>query len=139
MRHSLIGAKLGVLAGLALLGGCATFDTRWDTCEKAGGPFVAVADCTVRGLQGDASRWSQPALRARSETRARRYALKAEELMQNVASGRTADADARLALRRAYEQVLDEERDDRLTPLRQPQKTGVTCSPAGGSVSCTAN
>jgi hypothetical protein len=113
--------------------------TAWEICDKTGGTFVQVADCSVRAVQADAARWAQPTLRMRSEARAKRYAAKAEDLMEKVGTGRVTDADARVELRQALNQLLDEERDDRLSPLRQPQKTGVTCSPAGGSVSCTAN
>ncbi len=122
-----------------LAGGCASLNTRWDDCEKASGTFVDLADCTVRGVHADAGRWVQPALRMNSEARAKRYSLKAEDLIEKVGTGRMADADARAELRQALNQLLDEERDDRLSPLRQPQKSGITCSPAGNSVSCTAN
>ena len=124
---------------LAVLAGCATLDSRWDTCEKANATFVQVADCTIQAVQADASRWAQPTLRMRSEARAKRYAAKAEDLMEKVGTGRVRDADARLQLRQAYEQLQDEERDDRLSPIRQPQRSGMTCSPAGTSVSCTPN
>jgi hypothetical protein len=118
---------------------CASLETRWDSCEKGRTTFVEVADCTSKAVQEDASRWAQPTLRMRSEARAKRYATKVEDLIEKVATGRMSDADARAELRQDLNQLLDEERDDRLTPVRQPQKTGVTCSPSGGSVSCTAN
>jgi hypothetical protein len=126
------------LAALAL-GGCATIDARWDACQTPGAPFVQVAECTLQAVRADASRWAQPAMRMRSEARAKRYAAKAEELMEAVATGRMSDPDARVALRSALDELQDEERDDRLSPLRQPQKSGITCSPAGTSVSCTPN
>ena len=130
-----------LLAALAAsaLAACATLDSRWDTCEKAHGTFVQIADCSLRAVQADASRWSQPTLRMRSEARAKRYAAKAEDLIEKVGTGRMHDADARVELRQAYEQLQDEERDDRLSPIRQPQRSGMTCSPAGTSVSCTPN
>ena len=121
-----------------VLPGCAAIDTRWDACQ-AGATFVQVADCTVQAVQGDASHWAQPAMRMRSEARAKRYTTKAEELMEKVATGRLHDADARVELRRALDELQDEERDDRLSPIRQPQKSGMTCSPVGTSVSCTPN
>src|SRR5471032_1453687 len=127
------------LAMLTFLAGCATIDTRWDTCQKAGATFVQVAECTVQGVDADASRWAQPTLRMRSEARAKRFAIKADDLMEKVASGRMHDADARVELRRALDELQDEERDDRLSPIRQPQKSGMTCSPVGTSVSCTPN
>ena len=120
-------------------GGCATLDSRWDTCEKAHGTFVQIADCSVRAVHADAVRSQQPTLRMRSEARAKRYSTKAEDLMERVAAGRMSDADARVELRQDYEQLQDEERDDRLSPLRPPAKMGVTCSPVGTSVSCTPN
>jgi hypothetical protein len=127
------------LAMLTFLAGCATIDTRWDTCQKAGATFVQVAECTVQGVDADASRWAQPTLRMRSEARAKRFAIKADDLMEKVATGRLHDADARVELRRALDELQDEERDDRLSPIRQPQKSGMTCSPVGTSVSCTPN
>ena len=129
---------IALLATLAL-GACATLDSRWDTCEKAHGTFVQIADCSIRAVQADAARSNQPTLRLRSEARAKRYALKAEDLMEKVGGGRVHDSDARVELRQAYEQLQDEERDDRLSPLRTPPKAGVTCSPVGTSVSCTPN
>ena len=127
------------LAMLAALAGCATIDSRWDTCQKTGATFVQVAECTVQGVDADAARWAQPTLRMRSEARAKRFALKADDLMEKVATGRMHDADARVELRRALDELQDEERDDRLSPIRQPQRSGMTCSPAGTSVSCTPN
>ena len=121
------------------LNGCATIDARWDTCQVPGAPFVQVADCTLQAVRADASRWTQPTLRMRSEARAKRYAAKAEELMEAMATGGMHDSDARVELRRALDELQDEERDDRLSPLRQPQKSGITCSPAGTSVSCAPN
>ena len=135
MKHLAFAMGLATLA----LNGCASIDTRWDTCQVPGAPFVQVAECTVQGVDADASRWAQPTLRMRSEARAKRYAVKAEELMEKVATGRMHDADARVELRRALDELQDEERDDRLSPIRQPQKSGMTCSPAGTSVSCTPN
>jgi hypothetical protein len=135
----MIRHPFSVVLCMLAAGGCATVDGRWDFCEKAGGPFVQVADCTVKAVQADASRWVQPTLRMRSEARAKRYATKAEDLMEKVAAGRLADPDARTELRQALDQLRDEERDDRLTPIRQPPKSGVTCSPVGTSVSCTPN
>jgi len=129
---------LAAIAALAL-SACATLDSRWDSCEKAHGTFVQIADCTLQAVQADASRWAQPTLRMRSESRAKRFAAKAEDLIEKVGTGRVHDADARVELRQAYEQLQDEERDDRLSPIRQPQKSGMTCSPAGNSVSCTPN
>lgn len=138
-RHALvIGSRL-VGCGLLILGGCATMDARWAACDKSAGTFVALADCTAKAVQTDASRWAQPTLRMRSEARAKRFAMKADDLIEKVGTGRTPDADARAELRTALDQLTDEERDDRLSPMRQPQKTGITCSPAGNSVSCTAN
>lgn len=138
-RHAMgIGSRL-VVCGLLILGGCATMDARWATCDKSAGTFVTLADCTAKAVQADASRWTQPTLRMRSEARAKRFAMKADDLVEKVGSGRTPDADARAELRTALDQLADEERDDRLTPMRQPQKTSITCSPAGNSVSCTAN
>ena len=129
------------LMGLATLAlnGCASIDTRWDSCQVPGAPFVQVADCTLQAVRADASGWAQPTLRMRSEARAKRYAAKAEELMEAVATGRMSVPDARVELRRALDELQDQERDDRLSPLRQPQKSGITCSPAGTSVSCTPN
>ena len=121
------------------LNGCATIDARWDTCQVPGAPFVQVADCTLQAVRADASRWTQPTLRMRSEARAKRYAAKAEELMEAMGTGRMSEPDARFELRRALDELQDEERDDRLSPLRQPQRSGMTCSPAGTSVSCAPN
>ncbi len=121
------------------LGGCATIDARWDACQKPAATFVQVADCTTQAVHADAARWAQPILRMRSEARAKRFAAKSDALMEEVAAGRMHDADARVELRRALDELQDEERDDRLSPLRQPQKSGITCSPAGTSVSCTPN
>lgn len=130
---------LGLGLGLAGAGGCATMNARWDACEKSAATFVAIAECTVRAVQADASRSLQPTLRMRSEARAKRYAMKSDELSEKVATGAMEDDDARVELRQALDQLLDEERDDRLSPLRQPQKTGITCSPVTGGVSCTPN
>ncbi len=49
------------------------------------------------------------------------------------------DAEARTVLRRALDQLMDEERDDRLSPLRQPAKSGMICVPVGTTVSCVPN
>jgi hypothetical protein len=128
-----------LILALVLLGGCVTMNARWDACEKNAGTFVQVAECTVKAVQADAAGAIQPTLRMRSEARAKRYSVKADELSEKVATGRMAEQDARIELRQALDQLLDEERDDRLSPLRQPQRTGVTCSPVGTSVSCTPN
>ena len=130
-------AALVVLA--AVTAGCASINARWEGCEKNASTFVQLADCTVEAVQADASSASSPVLRMRSENRAKRYAQKAEDLMEKVGTGRIPDPHARLELKRALDELLDEERDDRLQPIRQPQRTGVTCSPVGNSVSCTAN
>ncbi len=134
-------AGRAILASIALVmaGGCVSMNARWDDCEKNATTFVQVSDCTIQAVQADASRASQPTLRMRSETRAKLYAQKAEDLMEKVSAGRMHDADARVELRRALDDLMDQERDDRLSPLRQPQKSGITCSPTGSSVSCTAN
>ena len=130
-------AALVVLAAVAA--GCASINARWEGCEKSASTFVQLADCTVEAVQADASSATSPVLRMRSENRAKRYAQKAEGLMEMVGTGRIPDPQARLELKRALDELLDEERDDRLQPIRQPQRTGVTCSPVGNSVSCTAN
>ena len=130
-------AALVVLAAVAA--GCASINARWEGCEKNASTFVQLADCTVEAVQADASSATSPVLRMRSENRAKRYAQKAEDLMEKVGTGRIPDPQARLELKRALDELLDEERDDRLQPIRQPQRTGVTCSPVGNSVSCTAN
>jgi hypothetical protein len=135
MTKRLIGSMLG----LVLLGSCATMNARWDACEKTGSTFVELADCTAKAVQADASTWTQPTLRMRSEARAKRFSVKAEDLIEKVGAGRMPDPEARVELRKALDQLVDEERDDRLVPNRQPQKAGVTCSPTGTSVSCTAN
>ena len=127
------------IAATLLATGCVSINSRWDSCEKNAGTFIQLADCTVEAVQADARETSSPALRMLSESRAKAYALKAEDLMERVGTGRMPDPEARVVLRRALDGLLDQERDERLTPLRQPQRTGVTCSPAGNSVSCTAN
>ena len=127
------------IAATLLATGCVSINSRWDSCEKNAGTFIQLADCTVEAVQADARETSSPALRMRSESRAKAYALKAEGIMERVGTGRMPDPEARVVLRRALDELLDQERDERLTPLRQPQRTGVTCSPAGNSVSCTAN
>lgn len=127
------------LAALLLLGACASLNRTWDQCEKANPNFIQLADCTIQEVHGEVGRTIQPVLRLRSESRAKRYSVKAEELIEKVGTGQVQDQDARVELRRALDDLLDEERDDRLSPLRQPAKTGITCSPAGTSVSCTAN
>ena len=137
MRKRVFVASI-VLAGLTAAG-CVSMNSRWDDCEKGAATFVQIADCTLDAVNADAGRASQPTLRMRSEARAKRYAQKAEDLMEKVGTGRLPDPEARAELRRALDELMDEERDDRLTPIRQPQKTGVTCSPVGNSVSCTAN
>ena len=120
--------------------GCATLDNRWDACEKANGTFVQVADCTIKAVDADAARWAQQTMRMRSEARAKRFSMRAEELIEKVGTGQMHDADARSELRRLHEELQDEERDDRLSPIRQPARSpGVTCSPAGTGVSCTQN
>ena len=124
---------------VALAAGCASINTRWDSCEKNAGTFIQLADCTMEAVLADARQTSQPALRMRSEARAKAYSQKAEDLMEKVGTGRMGDAQARVVLRHALDELLDHERDERLTPLRQPQRTGVTCSPVGNSVSCTSN
>ena len=43
-------AMLAVMAVL-LQSGCATIDSRWDTCERGAGTFVQLADCTLRAVQ----------------------------------------------------------------------------------------
>lgn len=130
-----------VLAALLVVGvaGCASINTRWDSCEKSAATFVQLADCTVEAVQADAARATSPTLRMRSEARAKRYSQKAEDLMEQVGTGRIKDAEARIVLRIALDELMDEERDDRLAPVRTPQRTGVTCSPVGNTVSCTAN
>lgn len=137
MARFLAGAAKLALLALGLHG-CAVIDTRWDECEKGAGTFVAMAECTAREVQSDAARSSLPALRARSEARAQRYSQIVEELSEKVATGRIAEGEARIVLRHVLNDLLDAERDDRLTPLRQAPKT-MTCSPSGGSVSCTQN
>lgn len=132
-------ASLTLVVASVFVGGCATINARWEACEKNASTFVQVAECTSKAVQADASGAVQPTLRMRSEARAKRYAIKADELSEKVATGRLADQEARVELRQALDQLLDEERDDRLSPLRQPQRTGVTCSPVGTSVSCTPN
>ena len=124
-------------AGFA--GGCASINTRWDACEKGAGTFVQLADCTVESVNADAGRTGLATLRMKSELRAKRYAKKAEELMEQVGTGRMPDAEARIVLRRALDELMDEERDDRLTPVRQPERSGVTCVPVGNTVSCIPN
>ena len=128
-----------LLAAAALAAGCVSINSRWDDCGKVAATFVQLADCTVESVKAEAARTSQPTLRMRSEMRAKLYAQRAEDLMEKVGTGRMPDPEARAELRHALDQLLDEERDDRLTPIRQPQRTGVTCSPVGNSVSCTAN
>ncbi len=125
--------------GATMLPGCVSMNARWDACEKSAATFVKVADCTIGAVNSEAARTSQPGLRLRSEARAKSYARRAEDLVEQVATGRLADADARVVLRQALDQLLDEERDERLTPLRRSQGSGVTCSPVGNSVSCTPN
>lgn len=127
------------IAAASMAAGCVSINTRWDTCEKNAGTFIQLADCTLESVQADARETSTPALRMRSEARAKAYGQKAEELMERVGTGRMPDAEARVLLRRALDELMDQERDERLSPLRPPQRTGVTCSPVGNSVSCTAN
>jgi hypothetical protein len=127
------------IAAASMAAGCASINTRWDACEKNAGTFVQLADCTLEAVQADARETSTPTLRMRSETRAKAYAQKAEELMEKVGTGRMPDPEARVLLRRALDELMDQERDERLSPLRPPQRTGVTCSPSGNTVSCTAN
>src|SRR4051812_7638805 len=102
-----------VLGGI-LMAGCASMDARWSACEKSGGTFVELADCTARSIQADSAKWAQPLLRMRSEARAKRFSAKAEDLIEKVGTGRMADPDARVELRQALDQLIDEERDDRL-------------------------
>ncbi len=123
----------------AVLAGCVSMNARWDACEKSAATFVKVADCTISAVNSEAARTSQPGLRLRSEARAKSYARRAEDLMEQVATGRMADSDARAALRQALDQLFDEERDERLAPLRRSPSSGVTCSPVANSVSCTPN
>ena len=124
---------------VALASGCVSVNSRWDACERNAGTFVQLADCTIEAVQADARATSTPTLRMRSDARAKAYTQKAEELMERVGTGRLPDPDARTQLRRALDDLMDHERDERLAPLRQPQRTGVTCSPVGNSVACTAN
>ena len=128
-----------LILGIVLVGGCATMNARWDACEKNAGTFGQIAECTVKAVQADSASAVQPTLRMRSEARAKRYSVKADELSEQVATGRLAESEARAELRQALDELLDEERDDRLSLLRQPQRTGLTCSPVGTSVSCTPN
>ena len=118
--------------------GCATTDARWDSCEKGAKTFVELADCSTRAVHADTARWSQPALRMRSEARAKRYALTADDLIEKVGTGRLSEAEGRAELERAMHDLLDVERDDRLVLPRQAPKS-MTCSPVGTSVSCTQN
>lgn len=135
MRHR---AHLAALIAAIAVAGCAAIDSRWDECEKGASSFVQMADCTTRTVQADAARSSNPLQRTRSEARAQRFAQITEDLSERVGAGRLADADARLVLRRVLDELLDAERDDRLSPIRQAPRT-MTCSPSGGSVSCTQN
>lgn len=128
-----------VLAAAGIAGGCASINSRWDDCEKGASTFVQVADCTIDAVKADAGRASQPTLRMRSDLRAKKYIEKAEDLMEKVGTGRMADQEARAELRHALDELMDAERDDRLTPIRQPPRMGVTCSPVGTGVSCTQN
>lgn len=136
MRTALACAVLAA----ASLQGCGAIDTRWDECDKGAPTFVSMADCTSRTVQEDAARPSNPAQRARSQARAQRFSQISEELSEKVATGRIAEAEARLIYRRVLEDLLDAERDDRLAPIRQQPKT-MTCSPtgAGGGVICSPN
>ena len=130
---------IGSIVAASMAAGCASINTRWDACEKSAATFIQLADCTLEAVQADARQTSTPALRMRSEARAKLYGQKAEELMESVGTGRMPDTEARLLLRRALDELMDQERDERLSPLRPPQRTGVTCSPVGNTVSCTAN
>ena len=103
MRKQLFKVSI-ILAGLATAG-CASMNSRWDDCEKGAGTFVQVADCTVEAVNADAVRASQPTLRMRSEARAKRYAQKAEDLMEKVGTGRLPDPEARAELRRALDEL----------------------------------
>ncbi len=129
-----------VIVAAASLQGCGAIDTRWDECDKGAPTFVAMADCTNRTVQEDATRSSNPAQRARSQARAQRFAQISEELSEKVATGRLAETEARLIHRKVLENLLDAERDDRLSPIRQQPKT-MTCSPTGpaGGVVCSPN
>lgn len=132
-------AFFSLMLGIVLVGGCATMNARWDACEKNAGTFVQIAECTAKAVQADSASAVQPTLRMRSEARAKRYSVKADALSEQVATGRLAESEARAELRQALDELLDAERDDRLSPLRLPQRTGLTCSPVGTSVSCTPN
>ena len=126
-------------AAAAIAAGCTSINYRWDDCEKGASTFVQVADCTIEAVKADAGRASQPTLRMRSEQRAKQYIEKAEDLMEKVGTGRMPDQEARAELRHALDELMDSERDDRLNPIRQPPRMGVTCSPVGNTVSCTQN
>ena len=137
MRIRAFASLIAAAAGLAA--GCASINSRWDACERAASTFVQVADCTIEAVKADAGSASQPTLRMRSDIRAQHYVQKAEELIENVGTGRMPDPEARALLRRALDELMDEERDDRLAPFRLPARTGVTCSPVGTRVACTPN
>jgi len=127
------------VAAAGIGAGCVSINTRWNECEKGAGTFIQLADCTVEAVNADAARSGQSTLRMRSDLRAKRYAQKAEDLMEKVGTGRLPDAEARAELRRALDELMDEERDERLAPIRQPARSGITCSPVGNSVACTPN
>lgn len=129
-----------VLTALLLQGCGKMVDTRFEECEKGAPSFVAMADCQARTVRDDAAGIGNVAQKARSEARAQRFSQVAEDLSERVAVGRMPEAQARVILHRALEELLDAERDDRLAPVRQ-QPRSVTCSPVGvgGGVSCTQN
>ncbi len=128
-----------IVAAAGMAAGCASINTRWNECEKGAGTFIQLADCTVESVNADAGRSGQATSRMRSDLRAKRYAQIAEDLMEKVGTGRLPEAEARLVLRRALDELMDEERDERLMPIRQPARSGVICSPVGTGVSCTTN
>lgn len=129
-----------VLATLLMQGCGKMIDTRFEECAKGAPSFVALADCQSRTVRDDAAAIGNVAQKARSEARAQRFSQLADDLGERVAVGRLPEATARVVLQRALDELLDAERDDRLTPIRQPSR-GVTCSPVGvgGGVSCTQN
>ena len=127
-------ALLPAFLAAMLAGGCANINAQWVNCERNSSTFEQLADCTTDSLQASVSERT----RERAEARARRYSLAADQLIEKLRTGILGEADARTELHRALDEMLDEERDERLTPLRAPPKS-ITCSPTSAGVSCTGN
>ena len=78
---------------------------RSGSCLDGRGSVVQVAECTLKAVDADAARWAQPTMRMRSEARAKRFSMRAEELIEKVGTGQMHDADARSELRRLFTSV----------------------------------